>query len=125
MTPEAVFLICNYGVLPAWVMLVVAPNAAWTQSVVHRVWIPMGLGLVYVWAFVANPGTPEGGSFQTLAGVMRLFDSPHLTVAGWVHYLAFDLFVGAWEARDAQRRGIGRALLIESSSTRPTPISRR
>jgi len=112
MTPETVFLVCNYGVLPAWLLLMVVPNSSWTQVVVHRVWIPMALGLVYAWAFVAGPGAPEGGSFQTLAGVMRLFDSPYLTVAGWVHYLVFDLFIGAWEARDAGRRGIAHAWLV-------------
>ena len=29
-------------------------------------------------------------------------------MAGWTHYLAFDLFVGCWIAQDADRRGIGR-----------------
>ena len=31
---------------------------------------------------------------------------------GWIHYLAFDLFVGAWEVRDAQARGIHHLLVI-------------
>jgi hypothetical protein len=40
------------------------------------------------------------------------FSVPHIVVAGWIHYLIFDLFVGAWETRDAQRRGIPHLLVI-------------
>ena len=44
----------------------------------------------------------EGG-FGSLADVATLFGKPELLLAGWIHYLAFDLFIGAWEVRDAQR----------------------
>jgi hypothetical protein len=37
---------------------------------------------------------------------MLFFTSPYATLVGWVHYLVFDLFVGAWEVRDARRREI-------------------
>ena len=106
MSPDSVFLVCNYGVLPAWLLLASAPGWAWTQRLVHAVWIPLLLGVVYAVAFATNPATPEGGGFGTLPAVMALFTSPHAVLAGWVHYLVFDLFVGAWEARDARRRGI-------------------
>jgi len=76
MSPEMLFLICNYGVLPAWLLLAVAPRWKWTQRIVHRIWIPAALGLVYTYVFVVNPGAAEGGSFSTLAGVMALFTSP-------------------------------------------------
>jgi hypothetical protein len=104
--PESVFLVCNYGVLPAWLLLAVAPGWTWTQRLVHAVWIPLLLGTVYVAAFATNPGTPDGGGFGTLPAVMALFTSPHVALGGWVHYLVFDLFVGSWEVRDARRRGI-------------------
>ena len=112
MNPESVFLICNYGVLPAWLLLLAAPGWEWTQRIVHAIWIPVVLALVYLWGFSVNPGTPEGGSFSTLEGVMILFTNPVVALVGWVHYLAFDLFVGAWEARDARRRGIAHIWLI-------------
>ena len=112
MTPEAVFLVCNYGVIPAWLLLAVAPGWAWTQRIVHAVWIPVLLGLVYLLTFVAAPDAPEGASFGSLEGVMLFFTVPHAALAGWVHYLAFDLFVGAWEVRDARRRGIAHLAVL-------------
>ena len=52
----------------------------------------------------------EGGSFTTIEGVRTLFSSDPGLVLGWVHYLAFDLFVGIWIARDADAKGYSRIL---------------
>lgn len=100
-----VYLICNYGILPAWALLVAAPRSVWTHRVVHSMLLPLLLASVYIAAFLAND-EPLRGDFGTLEGVMKLFTEPWIVVAGWVHYLVFDLFVGAWEVRDAERSGI-------------------
>lgn len=112
MTPELAFSICNYGVLPAWVLLAIAPSWSGTQRLIHAIWIPVLLGGVYIAAFALNPESPEGGGFSSLHGVMQLFTSPFAVLAGWVHYLVFDLFVGAWEVRDAERRNISHLFVV-------------
>jgi hypothetical protein len=43
---------------------------------------------------------------------MRLFTQPGIALAGWIHYLAFDLFVGAWEVRDASRHGVPHRVVV-------------
>ena len=112
MTPELAFLIANSSIVPAWVLLLVMPNSALTQRVVHGFAFPFLLGGAYLAAVLISTTTMvEGGSFFSLEGVMLLFTNPWGVVAGWIHYLAFDLFVGAWEARDARRRGVPRWLL--------------
>ncbi len=55
---------------------------------------------------------PKDMNFQTLYGVMVGFSAPHIVVAAWIHLLVFDLFVGAWEVRDAQRRDVPHWLVI-------------
>ena len=60
---------------------------------------------------VQHFGSSDGG-FGSLAEVARLFANPALLLAGWLHYLAFDLFIGAWEVRDAQRHGFPHLLVI-------------
>lgn len=113
MSPDLLFLVCNNGVLPAWVLLAFAPGWAWTTRLVHAVWIPGLLGIAYGFAIVQGlAGTPEGGGFGSLAGVMTLFTQPWAALGGWIHYLAFDLFVGAWEVRDARRRGIAHLWVV-------------
>lgn len=109
MTPEQLFSIVNVAVLPAWLMLIALPRWQWTRRLVPVIFaIP--LALVYLWLLAANAGG-EGG-FGSLAGVEALFRNPWVLLGGWIHYLAFDLFVGAWEVRDAQRLGIPHLAVI-------------
>lgn len=113
MSPETLFLVCNNAVLPAWVLLVVAPGWRWTDLLIHRIWVPTLLGVAYAVAIVQGlGGSPEGSGFGSLAGVMQLFTDPWAMCGGWIHYLVFDLFVGAWEVRDARRLGIPHLLLV-------------
>jgi hypothetical protein len=59
----------------------------------------------------AHWGQTQGG-FGTLDGVAALFSNKWLLLAGWIHYLAFDLFIGSWETRDAQSLGISHFIVI-------------
>lgn len=116
MSPETIFTIANNGVLPFWLLLAVAPKWRGTQILVQSVVVPLALGLTYAWmmgtSFLAPVQGSGGGDFFSLHGVMTLFANPVAMTAGWIHYLVFDLFVGAWETRDAVRRGFPHWLLI-------------
>lgn len=112
MSIDTVFLICNYGVMPFWLLLAVAPGWTWTGRLVHSILIPVVLGSVYLTGFLTAPPAPAGASFGTLEGVMLFFSQPHGVLVGWVHYLVFDLFVGAWMVRDARRRGLHHGLVV-------------
>ena len=52
------------------------------------------------------------GGFSSLHEVALLFANPWLLLAGWVHYLAFDLLVGSWEVRDARERGVRHIFVV-------------
>jgi len=111
MSNETLFSICNTAVLPGWLLLVVLPRWKWTARLVTAVIIPALLGLVYLFLILTEFGKTEGG-FGSLAQVQQLFANPAMVVAGWIHYLAFDLFIGSWEVRDAQRLGLSHWLVI-------------
>lgn len=111
-TPPVWFSLANPFALLGWLMLIVALLAplrpAWRQRLLWlagRVW-PLVLGLGYAAAMVAYWGSAPGGGFGTLEEVAALFRSPGLLLAGWVHYLAFDLFIGRWVVDDAASRGV-------------------
>ena len=114
MEPELVFNIANNGILIFWLLLIVAPKWKGTEIAVHSILIPVVLGLTYLWLIVTGfmGGMPDGAGFFSLSGVMAFFTSPAAATAGWVHYLVFDLFIGAWEVRDAGRRGISHWAVI-------------
>ena len=73
--------------------------------------IPLSIALVYAVLIVRYMPGADGG-FGSLADVAKLFAQPGLLLAGWVHYLAFDLFVGSWQVRDATRRRVPHVLVI-------------
>ncbi len=112
MTLEALFAAANYTVLPFWVLLIAAPRWSWTHRLVHSPVVLLLLTPIYAYMLFGYAPPPKGMDFVSLYGVMVGFSSPHLVVAGWIHYLIFDLFVGAWEVRDAQRRGISHLLVV-------------
>jgi hypothetical protein len=112
MSHELVFAIVNWGVIPFWLLLAVLPHWGPTQFLVHSVAIPLLLGIAYAWFLATGAFAVEGASFSTLHGVMLFFDSPGAVLAGWIHYLVFDLFIGAWQVRDARRRGINHWFVI-------------
>jgi hypothetical protein len=96
-------------VLPVWLLLVFAPGWRWTQRLATFA-VPLLLAAIYGALFLR--GWPvNGGGFASLAQVAKLFTSQDLLLAGWIHYLAFDLFVGAWQTRDALRLGLSRWLV--------------
>lgn len=108
---ERLFAFGNAFVLPFWALLILAPRWRGTRLLVHGPLAPVVLGGVYVAMLLASLPAPEGAGFFSLYQVMTLFTDPRAVMAGWVHYLVFDLFVGAWAARDAQRVGVPHLLL--------------
>ena len=104
MTAAQLFSLANMSVVPAWLMLIFLPKWKWTRIVAAYA-IPAGLGVVYL-LIMLQQFDLDGGGFGSLAEVSRLFENPWMLLAGWIHYLAFDLFIGAWEVRDASRLNI-------------------
>lgn len=106
---DALFQVANACALAAWVALIALPRtralrlaigggAIGAMCVLYAVLIPMH--------FLDVPG----GGFGSLPAVQRLFESPAVALAGWLHFLAFDLFVGLWIAKRADEIGVSRWL---------------
>lgn len=111
MTPDQIFSVANPVAFVGWLLLAVLPGRTWVAALVTAVVIPSLLAVVYV-AVIATHWAGSEGGFGSLAQVMLLFENRWLVLAGWVHYLAFDLFIGSWEARDARAHGIPHWLVL-------------
>jgi Domain of unknown function (DUF4281) len=113
MTADQIFSFSNAAALAGWVILAAAitlKRPFWRAEIAGRAF-PLGFALLYTALIVFFFGKAEGG-FGSLTDVQKLFTSPWVAVAGWVHYLAFDLFVGAWIAGQVMELGLPRWLLI-------------
>ncbi len=113
MTAAQLFQIANPVALLGWIVLIISivlKRPVWRDQLAGRFW-PLGLSAVYsaliLFFFFKAPG-----GFDSLANVQLLFTSEWAALAGWIHYLAFDLFVGTWIARQVMEQGMSRLLLI-------------
>jgi hypothetical protein len=114
MTWETVFAAANMLALIAWVALVLLPRKPFVLAAI----LYAGVGILcgtYAFSLIGlmtgtlNPGGPPVAmDFGSIEAIRAIFASDGGIVVGWVHYLAFDLFVGLWIARDADAKGISR-----------------
>ena len=107
---ERIFSVASVIAAVGWLFLIVVPKRPLALHVAG-VFFPFLLALMYLYFIAMNIRGAEGG-FGSLADVATLFQKRELLLAGWIHYLCFDLFIGAWEVRDAQRNGIAHLAVI-------------
>ncbi|MEL7344459.1 MAG: ABA4-like family protein [Pseudomonadota bacterium] len=105
MTPDVLFQYTGPLAMAGWLVLLASPLVPRAAQVISGYIIPGILSVAYTALILVYWFGAEGG-FDSLENVMRLFDFPGAALAGWVHFLAFDLFIGAWEVRTARREGI-------------------
>jgi hypothetical protein len=111
MSIDLIFSAANILALLGWAGLILLPGQTWVTGAVAGFAIPVLLSVAYAGLIAAFWATAEGG-FSSLDDVRLLFQTPGLLLAGWLHYLAFDLFVGAWEVRTARAEGIPHLLIV-------------
>ena len=113
MTPSLLFQVFNLSAMLGWLILaagVIMRRATWRDAIAGRLF-PLALSAAYLILIAFFFARAEGG-FDSLENVQKLFTAPWAALAGWVHYLAFDLFIGSWIAREAEARGLPRWPLI-------------
>lgn len=117
MAPDVAFEWASRLALLGWALLVAGvvrkPGVArhWLLLAGGRV-VPLLLCAAYVLLLAQHWGSAPGGNFGSLAGVTTLFASPGKLTGGWVHFLAFDLWLGRWMVDDALVKQRNRWLLL-------------
>lgn len=111
MEAEFLFKACNLTGLIGWGFIIFAPHQRITKNFVQMGIIPVALALVYLFVAVFNFGDAEG-DFSSIKGLRSLFENDYALLAGWVHYLVFDQWVGLWETYNAKKFGIKHVYII-------------
>ena len=112
MTLDNAFQLANTLVLPHWLLMIVAPRWRGTQWLMNTLLIPGLLAVMYIFYLFTSGSDLDFRSFSTLAGVVSLFKQDQAVLAGWIHYLAFDLVAGSWILKNGQKRSINHLLLV-------------
>jgi hypothetical protein len=110
MSLESWFWIAHVPVLVGWIALILLP-AGRGVPIARAAAAALAIGYAALF-FVAAPEGRELALNYSLNGVESFFDSRNLLLLGWIHILCFDLFVGSWEAEEAERLAIPKRTLI-------------
>tara|TARA_Y100001970_G_C13747158_1_gene609183 strand:- start:21 stop:491 length:471 start_codon:yes stop_codon:yes gene_type:complete len=114
LTYENIYLIANWGVIPFWFLIIVAPNHSLTRFLVHSVISPLLLACAY--SFIAYKIFLEGNILESftlylsLDDLYTLFSNETFLLIFWLHFLSISLFIGSWIARDSIKYSIPRML---------------
>ena len=111
MDAEKIFSLCSTIAMAGWVILILLPFWFHSDKFILGIIIAL-LAIVYSWLVFDSFSFSDTKKFGSLRGVMELFDNPVVVVAGWVHYLAFDLLAGIFIKRNAIKHNISHWLLI-------------
>ena len=121
LTFENIYLLANWGVLPFWLMLLVAPNHGLTKFFVHSIVAPLLLASAYI--FITYKIYLSGEIFEafnlylSLENLYALFSDEAFLLIFWLHFLSISLFTGVWIARDSHKYFIPRIVSVLSLVT--------
>ncbi|MDC0052018.1 ABA4-like family protein [bacterium] len=117
LTSENIYLWCNFGVLPFWVLLILLPNSRYTQILINSVVIPLILTAAYI--FIVYQSFILGESFLDifnlyigLDNLYAVLSEEYFLLAFWLHFLSLNLFVGSWMSRDGFKYNIPKSLVF-------------
>ncbi len=106
------FRLSNLLVMPFWALMILLPRWRWTERILRSPFVSAAPALLYaalvlprlgtIWPAIARP---------TIGGVATLLGAPEGATIAWVHFLAFDLFVGRWIYLDSQERRLSPLLM--------------
>tara|TARA_A100001011_G_scaffold311453_1_gene328493 strand:- start:984 stop:1421 length:438 start_codon:yes stop_codon:yes gene_type:complete len=110
---ETIFNIFNSGILFFWILLLVFPKKVFTQKLIAFPWVPLVIAFGYVYFLITTTGT-FSADFSSLYGLTEMFQNakPRGVAAGWLHYLAFDFWVGCWMLKNSQEKRVKHVWMI-------------
>jgi hypothetical protein len=111
MSPDKIFSLCSALAMAGWIILVFLPFWFHSDKFILGIIIVI-FAIVYAWLVFDSFHFDDIKKFNSLQGVMELFDNPVMVTAGWIHYLAFDLLAGIFIKRNAIKHNISHWLLI-------------
>jgi hypothetical protein len=104
---ETVFQLSSLLVMPFWLLMILLPHGRWTKRVMASLWTVGAAALLYATLVVPNLLFLLGQFLNpTLGAISTLLGQPQFALIGWIHFLAFDLFVGRWAYLDSREHGL-------------------
>ena len=117
-TPENIYLVANWGVIPFWLLLILAPNHGLTNFLAQSVIAPLLLATGYSYLsynlYLENNLFDGFELYNGLDGLYSMFANETVLLIFWLHFLAISLFLGAWIVRESKKYLIPKIIFIPS-----------
>ena len=117
-TTDNIYLAANWGVIPFWLLLILAPNSRFsnffTQSIVAPLLLAIGYSYLSYNLYLEKNIFDGFELYFGLEGLYSMFANETLLLIFWLHFLAISLFAGAWIVRDSQKYFIPKIITIPS-----------
>ena len=117
LTFENIYLWTNFGVLPFWLMLIFIPNSKLTQFFVNSIILPLLLGgaacyIIYKSILLEVPFLDFFDLYLGLDSLYTIFSTESFLLIFWLHFVALNIFLGSWVARDGVKYNISRGVML-------------
>jgi hypothetical protein len=100
---DTVFQLSSLLTMPFWFLMILLPHWRWSKRIMASLWTVVPAALLYAILVVPNLlGLLSILANPSLDAIAALLGTPEGATIGWVHFLAFDLFVGRWAYLDSR-----------------------
>jgi hypothetical protein len=104
---DTLFSLSNLLVMPFWLLMIFAPRWRWTRRILSGLWPVAIPALLYAALVIPRlPGLMAALARPDLLSIAALLGAPDGATIAWLHFLAFDLFVGRWAYLDSREEGV-------------------
>ena len=119
LTFENIYMWANIGVLPFWLLLIIIPNSKFTRFFTNSVIIPLILSCAYAYVIYKTILLGEGiynifNLFISIENLYTIFAAESFLLIFWLHFIAINLFLGSWIARDGTKYNLPRLIITIS-----------
>jgi len=116
-TIEMIYLWLNIGVIPFWLILLFFPQSKICGMFVTSIFPILILGLLYLYLFYyfyifGNDFLESFNLYLGLYNLRDLFENESFLILFWTHFLAINLFCGAWIVKDSQKLYMSKFLVF-------------
>ena len=117
LTFENIYLWSNFGLIPFWLILAIAPNSKFTQILLNSIVLPLILSTAYIYVIYQTILLDESlinifKLYLSLDNLYTIFSVESFLLVFWLHFLALNLFLGSWMARDGVKYNLPRGLVV-------------
>ena len=113
MDSDSLFQFANNLAFISWIVLIIFQRQSWIKPLMIGTSVAL-LAATYSYLLITTFDPAAFENFGSLAGIMELFQNKEAVLAGWIHYLAFDLMVGLYIVSNAEKHGINRWIIVPS-----------